>query len=547
MATGLGSILLARGNPDGRQPVGILSKLLVVALLLMLGGCNTVHYAKDPLKGRSTAQDGTVLVSITVNTGEVAAFSTIVLTRDQDSKSPMSKTYTLTNIGGTMSRDTALFLGDLPAGDYRLIRLLAPNNKYIELSFGQGEIIGAFKVESGKLTDLGRMVLTAINIKVILGRSPTVLDNRQLVTDLAPTYTSILNRPAASQTWAFPRKEQDIAEDYAKVYPIGTAGLTELASGEVVGGSRMGTVLARNTEGRWRVLARTGRLDAVMATSSYAKGDNLIVVGGDLGTLMRIDKTGKAYPIARGNLPFGAYIFVDHAADYSAWVVGVQTDKTASLYVSPTLENGAWTLMKTDTILPSAWSGGRGVWMWAAPGLVGFASTEKGQVECYDYKGKRWQGAQAPDGRRLIGLAGGPGQGVGVLTGGAGGLAGVFAKTHYTLKCGGPWTETHSPYKVKMSPPVLLPSGSIIEGGGAFGDKGLYRSADRGQTWNKVTSDVTIFNDRLWVMPKAGMFAVSSGTLGIESVERSADDGQTWKLELTSINRQLLDKQLKRK
>ncbi|MCC2656471.1 MAG: hypothetical protein K0Q76_1579 [Panacagrimonas sp.] len=524
--------------------------LALLCLPLLLHGCATVQSARDPIKSsssKSAGADGTVFASVTVNTGEIAAFDAIYLERIQDTKNPLySKSYLLRNISGGQSRDTALFVGDLPAGDYRLLQLDAPNNKYLAINDAQAKVIGSFRVESGKVSDLGRLVLTAINIKVILGRSPSVLDNRELVAQLAPGYVGAIQGKPAAQGWNTPRQESDIAEEYAKVYPIGTGGLSELPSGEVLAGSRMGVVLARNTEGRWRVLSRTGRLDAVLYTTGYAVGDNVAVVVGDVGTLMRIDKSGKAHDIPPGNLPFGANFFVDHSPDHSTWFVGVQTSTTATLYQSLKLESGTWTAVRSDTIEASAWSGGRGVWMWRGAGGVGFASTESGKVDCYDYATKAWRSTGVPDGRRLIALAGGPGPAVGVLTGVSGGFAGVFAKTHYAPQCGGAWVETDSPYKVKMSPPIVVPSGSIIEGGGAFGDKGLYRSTDRGKTWIKVTSDVTVFNDRLWVLPRTGLFAISTGAFGIESVEHSGDDGQTWKLELTSINRQILDRQLKK-
>lgn len=516
-----------------------------LTVLLVLSGCVTVQEARDPLQGSGQTQtEGTVFVSITVNTSEVAAFSTIFLTRNQDDNSINDKSYRLTNISDNSSRDTALFVGNLPEGDYRFKQLMASNLKFLDINDAQNEVIGSFRVEPGKVTDLGRLVLTAVNFQVIVGRSKLIPDNLQLTSKLAPRYTDIFSKPAAVQTWNSERHKNDIAEEYASIYPVGAGGLTELASGEIIGGTRMGIVLKRNLDKRWRIFSRTGNLNAVLYTAEYTRGDNAAVIVGDLGTLMRIDKSGKAIDIDPGDLPLGTNFFIDHAPGYSRWFIAVQTKKEAVLYQSAKLEKGTWTRVRSDSIEPSAWSGGRGVWFWRGKGLLGFASTEKGKIECYDYVAKKWLSTTVPDNRRLIGLAGGPGRDVGVITGLSGGFAGAFAKTHYAAECGGAWVETDSPYNVKASPPIPLPSGDIIEGGGVFGDKGLYRSSDRGRTWKKITSDVTVFSERLWVMPKAGLFAISVGANGVESIDHSADGGETWKLELSNLNLKILDKQL---
>lgn len=110
---------------------------------------------------------------------------------------------------------------------------------------------------------------------------------------------------------------------------------------------------------------------------------------------------------------------------------------------------------------------------------------------------------------------------MGLLTSPGGGFAGVFAKTHFTRDCGKTWTQTNSPYNVKVMPPLILPSGAILETGGVFGDKGTYGSNDGGKTWTKYSSEVS-FSEVVWSLPRSGLIGVSRGQFGIENIQHSA-------------------------
>lgn len=515
------------------------SSMLLAGLLLT--GCVSVHTAKDPLKSAAKPDEGVVLLSVTVNTGEVAAFQSISLTRDQDppaKKSGVERSYALNNLLPGLSRDTSLFIGTLPAGDYQF-KTLNALGKFLNVSDRQRAMLGSFKVEPGKVTDLGRIVLTAVNFGVVVGRSVMVPVNRPLVEEASPPHVQLYGRPAGGG-WNTPRSAEDFAEGYAAAYPQGAGGFSELANGEVVGGTRMGALIARNKDGRWRILGRTGKPEAVLSTVPYETGGNLALGVGELGTLVVVDDKGQTTPLARGNLPFGNYIFVDHAPDYSTWFVGVQRGTGAQLYRSARIDGGDWSLVREDTVEADFWSGARPAWFWRQGNGLGYASAAGKLVSCYDYAAGKWTSSPPPEGRKLIGVAGGLGPAMGVLTGTNAGFAGAFAKTHISKDCGANWIEVKSPYTVKMMPPLVLPSGKILEGGGAFGDKGMYASTDEGRTWQKVTSDVTVFNERLWAMPTAGLIAVSLGQFGFEAVEHSADEGKTWKRELTSLNRRAL-------
>jgi len=517
--------------------------LLALAITVGLAGCATIQDARDPLSSQPEENEGSVVLSLTVNTGEVTQFDRIFLRRLQDppkSQSGIDRSYQLRNALPGLSRDTSLFIGLLPEGDYEFVSLHDDQTlKFLRINEKQAELLGSFGVHAGQVTDLGRMVLTAINFGVVVGRSNALTSNRSLVADFAPDYLRLFaSMPSAG--WTQPRREQDVAEAFAMIHPQGAGGFSELASGEVIGGTRMGTVTARGRDGKWRVLARLDSLNAILATVPYEAGDNLAVVAGELGTLARVDRQGYPHPVALGDLPRGNLFFVDHSPNGGEWIVGVQSPREAALYRATQLDNGHWEKLRGDTVEFSFWNGARNVWAWSRPGGIGFASTQSRQLACYDYANRQWREHGSPDERLITALAASPGDVVGVLSSPGGGFGGVFAKTHYSRDCGGQWVETDSPYKVKVMPPLVLPAGEILETGGVFGDKGAYASAD-GRTWSKLSDEVS-FSEAVSVLPTAGLLGVSRGNLGIENIQHSADGGRSWKTELTSIDYRLLKK-----
>lgn len=520
--------------------------ILLLLAPLFFSACTTVHYAKDPLSAPAGTDDGTVLLSLTVNTGEAQQFDRIVLSRDEDppaSKSGVDRQYQLSNAVPGVSRDTALFTGVLPAGTYRF-RVLHSGLKFLPLNDAQKELLGGFRVEPGQLVDLGRLVLSSINFGVMVGRSNLLTDNRSLIDIVAPQYGVLFDSPAVTG-WLDTDNRSAMVEDYARAFPQGAGGFSKLADGTVVGGTRMGTILQRDTGGKWQVLARTGALDAVLYTAPYETGDYLAVAAGELNTLVKIKRDGSVEPVARGNLPSGNYLFIHRSADLSRWAIGVQEKDQASLFVSDALDNGDWQRVYQDVTSPSVWSGLRGVWFWPHGNGVGYASTASDRVACLDFETGEWVDNGSPEGRGLLAVAAGPQPVVGVLTQAGGGFAGAFAKTHYSHDCGASWVETDSPYTVKAAAPLVLPSGHILEGGGVFSDKGVYRSTDGAKSWEKITDKGLAFDSNLWVVPGLGLISVLRGLQGVETIETSTDEGATWTLEVSSIFWKLLEQKRK--
>lgn len=526
-------------TPSVTRPFSFLKLYRAVALSLAglaLAGCAIQHTAKNPLKDSVAVDEGTVIVSVTVNTGEVSQFNRIKVVPVDNASKPVTNEYVLWNAVPGLSRDTALFIGVLPAGEYKLQTLFADSvNKFLAINDKQAAIIGTFKVQPKATVDLGRMVLTAANFKVVLGRSVLIPDNNKLVADMTPEYLRLMT-PVPASGWTAPKQGNDVAEAFALIHPQGAGGFTEAPDGSVWGGTRMGTVVRRGTDGKWNIVSRTGQLDAILWVVPYAENGSQAVAVGEMNTFIRIDKDGKSQPVNPGNLPKGSLIFVYHSADNKQWFVGVKTLKSADLYTSDSLENGNWTRLMGDSIEPSFWSGGRSVWMWARANIVGFASAKADAVNCYDVTTRQWNSNTSPNKRTMTALTIGALNSVGVVTSSAG-FGGVFAKTHYSLDCGATWSETNSPYKVKIAPPLITADGTILEGGGVFSDRGLYASKDNGATWSKV-SDKVSFSESIWSFPTAGLLGVSRD-LGFENIQHSSGDGTTWQIEVTSYDRRL--------
>lgn len=515
---------------------------VIAACFLALAGCVSSTFVRDPLRVAAKPGEGSVVVSLTTNTGEVNQMDVIELEEmSQLDKNGLGRFYVMNRVGGRLSRDTSLFAARLPAGRYRfrILRDMQPQNLqgsvYLPLNLRQIEGIGEFTVEAGAHADLGRLVITAVNTKVAVGRSQEVVANRALIERHAPAYLELSNAPAKGGWVRVAPPDNGDIERFAMARPQGATGFSELSTGEVIGGSRMGSVLLRGTDGQWRKFARTGTLDAVAWTLPYEIDGHVAVIAGDLGTLALVGRDGSVHQVDTGDLPHGNLFFVDRSADGAQWIVGVSDDRQGALYASSKLDGGSWTRMRGDSIDFSVWSGQRSVWAWRRPGGIGFASSQTPRIACYDYAARQWSERDTPGRRKLFALSPGAGDALGVLTTPGGGLVGLFASSFYSLNCGVAWAETRSPYKVKVMPPLALASGRLLEGGGVFRDTGLYASQVGSDVWTKLGVQVN-FNENVWVLPKAGLLAVTRGADGFEVIQHSSDEGGSWTVEMSSFD-----------
>ncbi len=513
-------------------------RLLCVFIIILLGQACAVSptAVNTPLEKPLKPDEGILVASVSLNTGEVNQFKSMSIElQSVDKKDSPPTTYVLPNVVPGLSRDTSLFIGNVPAGRYRLTKLSA-GYRYLLLKGENGGLTGYIEVQQGKISDLGRIIVSAYNTQVITGRSKLITENKEMIKKYSPGFIKAMNYQHINGWVNREPKKNDVVEKYALSHPVGMGGFSELKSGHIFAGSRMGTILLRNPNGSWRLAAQTGNLNAIFTTTNYEINNNVVIGGGELGTLVRVNRKGELAHIDKGNLPLGHILFIDHDREYKNWYIGLKEKHKVSLYHSPKLEAGNWHKVLSDTIENDAWSGPRGVWIWKRDNGIGVASTEKKSLNCLDYSNGKWTKNTVPDERRLIGLSPGANDAIGILTGLSGGFAGVFAKTHFTRDCGENWIETDSPYSVKVSPPTVLPSGMIIEAGGVFGDKGLYGSNEDGkkETWVKL-SNLNLINEKYLITKKNGLFILPNGGWGIETLKRSEDEGKTWTIDYSNI------------
>lgn len=505
-------------------------RLFLIATLFIFAGCATVQNAKDSDAFiRAPDQNGLVVLSATANTGEIGQIQQFILNKIGEKP---AKDFVLNNSIPQKSRDTSVFIGALPPGEYRLTRLNA-GMKYLDV--GHSPILPNIKIAAGEVADLGRVILTAINMRAALGRSHQFTDNRHIIKRYLPGQLELYNR-SISSGWTQPTAEKDLIELLALSHPQGAGSLVELADGRILAGTRLGTVLLRTTDQKWHIATRTKEYEAITAIGSYETTENLAVVADNYGELYLLKQDYKLSPVERGNLPSGDVFFIAQSPDATQWFIALNRDQHVELYSADALDNANWTLVRRDSVAFSSWSGARNAWAWKRPNGIGYAVSSENVVNCYDYSSRAWNKAASPANRTIIAIASAPHtDAVGVLTSPGGGFAGVFAKTHLSRDCGTTWVETTSPYKVKASAPTLLPNNTIIEAGGVFRDTGIYALKPDAKAWEKIT-DYVVLSERLWVMKSGGIFAISQGQYGIENISFSSDGGTTWNLELTSYS-----------
>jgi hypothetical protein len=280
--------------------------LLALLLAAMLSACVTVTNAPDPTKTAPTADQGVAVISVTGNTAQVSQFDQITVRKLPGPNAPTSNVreqHILRNVSPGLSRDTALFIGSLPEGEYVLERFVdVDTHRALNLGDGPRRLVGNFRVKGGTLVDLGRLFVTPVNTKVIVGRSARVASNRDLVKRFAREHEQFYAREVVAG-WIDARSADDLVEDYALDRPVGADAVTELPNGEIAAASRLGTVLIRSTRGRWRA-ARSEGLESLLWLKAVKAPDTVLVAIGEFNSLLRLDRaSGKLVALETGNLP----------------------------------------------------------------------------------------------------------------------------------------------------------------------------------------------------------------------------------------------------
>ncbi|WP_175016788.1 sialidase family protein [Massilia sp. YMA4] len=517
------------------------ARLLALSATAALTGCTTM--ATDPAKTGPVAGQVPVILSITSNTGQVRGTDLIHLDRFDTpgaaTAAAGSQSYTLRRVAAGIGRDTAAFVGNLPPGEYELTQFLdLGTHKSLRLGDSQRAALGRFTVAGSTAVDLGRVIITPLNEKVLVGQSTSLPSNRALLPRLPADYARLF-AGTAGQAWSVAPEAALPVERYALNRPVGADCVTELADGRVVAASRLGALLVRATDGRWSAL-RGPSLESLLCVSPVALPDADLLAVGEYGTLLRHAPNGdKLIPVDTGNLPPGDLVRIEGSAG-AGWYVAHRDGSALTIFRSDRLEAGDWQVVARESLAFSFWHGGVGFWMWPTKDGFGY-STSAGPLRFLDFATRQWRERALPDNRRLIDIRHSPTGLLSVLTSPGGGMGGIFAKVHTSLDGGEHWTAIESPFKVVISPVTQLANGTMLMYGGAMTQAELQSSTDNGKTWSRLAD---YQHGQVFHALKSGLLVDADlGQFGIFDLRSSGDGGRHWKIEYTTFDRAFYEQQ----
>jgi hypothetical protein len=506
--------------------------LLLIILFSLITGCVSVPAV---FNGRDIADytkdkknEGLVIISGVVNTSEAGRLTYVKLQKlDNPDPKKLPPEYI---IGDSFidSTDISLFAKSIPEGRYKLLQL-GFTSKYLDFSVKSpfSDIV----IKANQTVDLGMLIVSAMSYNVIPGRSSKFLSNADLINQFAPNQELLKN--AESGGWEDFSNKEKLAEVVALSQPQGITGITETPKGEIIAGTRMGTIIIRDLQKKWRIFSNTDNYSRIQLTAiSPANQGNTIIAINEFGDAYHIEEKNSSR-ISLGNLPKGKPFFLSAAQDGSRWYAGIINKDQNELFTANKLD-GNWEKIFSDKKYAYAYSGAQ-VWAAKLPNGLFYASAATPEIRCLDYSTGKWITSKAPKGNVILDIKVNSKTGsIGILTGPGGGFAGVFATAYFVKSCGNNWQEIKSPYTVHVGAPIIMNDGSIADIGGVFKDSGMYVSQDEGKTWNKAT-DRIIHVDKLYQTENHGLFVVSNASNGIETVSNSQDNGKTWSTELSSL------------
>lgn len=522
-----------------KTPAGLLARLAFCATLLsVLPGCTSTTIATDPLKLQPNAAMKPVVLSVTANTGEIRGFDKVTVQRLTEAQlqglTDRNYHYDLLQVAPGLSRDTAFFVGALPAGQYRLVSFSdSKTMKYLHIP-GNTKLLGHFVVKGDKPVDLGRLVMTPMNTKVVYGRSMNIASNRPLLQRFAPEYAALLAGDVDSGWMPVPADgpQPGEVEAYALARPVGASCVSELPDGSVVAASRLGSVLIRSHRGGWRTLRGPG-IESLVCVLPVKESGTTLVAMGEFGTLLRKPEgVEKLVPVDTGDLPAGNILRL-YGSEADGWTLALQRGTDVILYQSAKLEAGKWTEVRKESVAFSVWHGVSDFHSW--PTKEGFAyTTAAGPFHFYNQSTKAWTQQLTPQNHRITGINASLNDDILALTSPGGGFGGAFAGVFMSRDKAQSWQELTVPFKVKASTPVLAQDGTLLMAGGVFGDPELQGSKDNGVTWSHLGAYEL---GRVIVPLKSGgLVDYDMGQWGIFTLRYSGDGGKTWEVEYSNFD-----------
>lgn len=505
-------------------------------------GCSTTTMVSDPLKVGPSSELKPVALSVTANTSEIRGFDYITVVRISELQAKgepdVTQNFILKQVVPGMARDTSLFIGALPPGEYYFASLSdSKSNKILRIP-GGSKLLEHFVVSAAKPVDLGRLIVTPLNTHVVYGRSKKVRSNTGLMQRFSPQHAALFAGEVDTGWKIDPAGSAgDAVEAYAMGKPVGADCITELADGTVLAASRLGTIMRRSSAGRWGAFHSDG-LESLLCVIASDLPDTELIAVGEFNTLLRKPRNAnKLVAIDTGDLPPGNLLRIYGNAQ-NGWVVAQQRDSEITLYHSAQLEAGSWTALRKESVARNFWSGGSAFWMWKTPAGFGYVTSD-GPFRFYDASARTWTEAPIPNKARIVNISENPNGELGLLTSPGGGFAGIFASAWYSKDQAKTWTALELPYKIKAYPVQFTTDGAMLAAGGVMSTQELQISRDDGRTWAHHAGYEL---DRRFVVLKNGdMIDVNGGAYGLFSIRGSKDGGKTWNYEYSNFDKTAYD------
>lgn len=519
-----------------------LAALACCATGLLLGGCAINTKVADPLKMTAQSEGSPVAVSITANTHEISGFDTIKLRRvvageKRGDIKLVAENLVMTKVAPGMARDTSLFIGALPPGEYEFVELIdIRSNKLLHV---YSRTVGSFKVETGKSTDLGRLVVSRANFSVDFGRSALVTSNVDLIQRFAPDYAKMFGADAVSG-WTAPRSAKDNVEEFARAHPAGAECVTEMPDGRIVAASRMGAILVRSKQGQWSTV--NSRLpETLSCVVAVDLPDAELLAVGEFGTLLRKPRDSDSLvPVDTGNLPPGNLLRIGGNAK-DGWYIMHRKGDQMGVFHSRRLEAGDWQSVRLFKVPRSYYYGSGFFWQWQDARAMGYAMLD-GRIAEVDYSTGKWSERTAPRKAKLASFRHWPDGTESILI--QAGLMGRFPDAYISRDRGQNWTQIVSPFKVLMSPAVPIGGGRLLMEAGMYNKKELHVSGDEGKTWTPY-ADYALYGDPLMFSSGLALNVIEDRN-GFVSIHSSTDTAKTWKVEHSTLDLTALVEQMKK-
>ena len=422
------------------------------------------------------------MVSLTLNTAQVPAATTISVRRKQGDGST-AQVLVMRRVLPELSRDTALFVGTLPAGRYSLDDVKFGERYSVWLGDKKFGTIWEFDVDGKQPVDLGRLVLTPTQgTGILIGRSRLVGSNQALLERFAPKYAALFQGRAVAPGWPGPPMAKDLSEGLARLLPEGLSDLRRMPDGRVLAGGRLGHVFELDAAGNWRA-ARAAALDAVLAVLPVGQSGIDYYAAGEFATLWRV-RTGsrELERVPAGSLPAGNVMFLAGNAG-AGWYAAVQAGDKLKIVRTAVFESGQWEVVREQTLPTSFWSGQSEPLFWLTPTGFGMAMTLDSRLQTFDFASASWTESLAPNGGLFMAVRAEGDGSLMTLVGSGTGLAGIFTSAWRGEPGGKSWREIKSPYTINPAPPVALPGGTVLMVSSPAGDGFVKSSKDQGASW----------------------------------------------------------------